>query len=171
MGKKRGPAPTPSNLVLLRNDPGKRGVNHEEPKPIIGASCPHWLSSTARKEWRYIYPELKRLKLMTRLDREQLAIYCDAFATILRMDDILKKHEEKNQGQGLGPFVKTPSGYMQQHPALSVKNQAIQRMMNVAAEFGMTPAARTRLKTVSTGGGQMGLFDDLPEKNKDTRSA
>jgi hypothetical protein len=46
-------------------------------------------------------------------------------------------------------MLKTPSGYVQQSPWLSVANKQLELMGRFMTELGMTPAARTRV-AVST---------------------
>ena len=45
-------------------------------------------------------------------------------------------------------MLKTPSGYVQQSPWLSVANKQLELMGRYMTELGMTPAARTRVATV-----------------------
>lgn len=55
---------------------------------------------------------------------------------------------------GSGLFVKTPNGYPVQSPWLAVSNKAMELCRAFLAEFGMSPASRTRV-TPSTP--QLGL--------------
>lgn len=132
----RGPAPTPTNIINLRGNPGKRATNKNEPKPKPGASCPAWLDEVARKEWRRIAPELKRLKLLTLVDRTALAAYCQSYSRWYEAEQVVLDE---------GMTIKTKLGNVIQHPAVGIANQAMKQMYKFMAEFGMTPAARTRI--------------------------
>ena len=44
-----------------------------------------------------------------------------------------------------GIVVKTPSGYLQQSPYLSIANKAMEQMTRLLVEFGMSPASRSRV--------------------------
>ena len=61
---------------------------------LIGSdkvACPAWLDAVARREWRRIVPELKRLELISNVDVTSLAIYCDAVSKyVLEVEDRLK---------------------------------------------------------------------------------
>ena len=60
--KTPGPPPTPTNLKLLRGNPGKRKLNANEPDPEPAIPpCPSHLDKVAKKEWRRISKELLAL--------------------------------------------------------------------------------------------------------------
>ena len=42
-------------------------------------------------------------------------------------------------------LLKTPAGYVQQSPWLSIANKQLELMVRYMAELGLTPSARTRL--------------------------
>ena len=71
------------------------------------------------------------------MDRAVLAAYAQAYG---RWREAEKKVNE------LGFVVKTAMGNLVQNPYLSIANRAMQDMTRIAAEFGMTPASRTRVK-------------------------
>ena len=49
-----------------------------------------------------------------------------------------------------GSIFKTPSGYVQQVPQVSIAQQNLKIMQSFATEFGLTPACRARI--VASGG-------------------
>ena len=66
--KTPGPPPTPTNLKLLRGNPGKRKLNANEPDPAPAIPpCPSHLDKVAKKEWRRISKELLALGIISRL--------------------------------------------------------------------------------------------------------
>jgi P27 family predicted phage terminase small subunit len=79
--------PTPTALKLLQGNPGKRaldlsaGVNPQVAIP----SAPGHLSPAAKKEWKRITPLLEELGLISGLDRQALALYCQ---TAGRLDEL-----------------------------------------------------------------------------------
>ncbi len=132
-----GPAPKPTQLKRLAGNPGKRRLNEREPQPQAGrVTCPRWLPLEAKREWRRVAPELRRLGLLTCVDRLALAGYCMAYARWRQANDVLTD-------EGL-TFV-TPSGYVQQRPEVAIANKSLAEMKAFAQEFGMTPASRTRI--------------------------
>ena len=44
-----------------------------------------------------------------------------------------------------GAVIKAPSGFPVQSPFLAIANKAHEQMVKLLTEFGMTPAARTRV--------------------------
>lgn len=46
-------------------------------------------------------------------------------------------------------LVKTPSGYVQQSPWLTVANKQLELMARYMSEFGMTPASRSRVAALA----------------------
>jgi len=90
----------------------------------------------AREEWARICVDLVKLNLVTRLDRGVLATYCAAYGFWV---------EALQQLQKFGTMVKSPTGYPIQSPYLAIANRQADLMVRVAAEFGFTPASRSRI--------------------------
>jgi P27 family predicted phage terminase small subunit len=134
----RGPKPTPTPLRIIRGNPGKRPLPKNEPKaePYL-PPAPSTLSPEARKEWRRVGRELRRLGLVSNIDRALLAAYCEAWARFVEANDKLRQY---------GSIVKTPNGMPTQSPYLQIVNKATEQLAKIAVEFGMSPSARTRVK-------------------------
>src|ERR1051325_3456696 len=85
MGK-RGPAPTPTALKLLRGNPGRRPLNVDEPQPPpveAGsplAKCPKWLTGDARTLWNRVAPGAIRSGLLTEVDLPAFEALCQSYA-------------------------------------------------------------------------------------------
>lgn len=136
MGR-RGPAPKPTRLRLIEGNPSKRPLNRNEPKPRpVRPPCPRWLNAEAHREWRRIVPELEVLGLLTMVDRAVLAGYCQAYARWRQAEEAIERY---------GMIGKTESGYVHQLPYVSIAQKSLQLMKNLASEFGLTPAARSRI--------------------------
>lgn len=133
-----GRKPKPTALKKLQGNPGKRALNKEEPKPKSEIpTCPHYLSFTAKQEWKRLCKELASLGLLTNLDRSMLAAYCQAYS-------VWKEAAEKISTEGL--MIESPSGYEMQSPYVSILNKQVEIMIKLSAEFGMSPASRTKIK-------------------------
>jgi P27 family predicted phage terminase small subunit len=134
----RGRKPLPSNVVRLRGNPGKRRRNDAEPRPAPRVpTCPACLDGEARKEWKRLVAELADLGLLTRLDRGLLAAYCQAHALWVEAVCSIRRY---------GTMVKSPNGFAMQSPYVAVANKQVEIMVRIAAEFGMTPSSRTRIR-------------------------
>ena len=133
-----GPPPQPTALRILRGNPSKRPLPKNEAQPRNGIPpCPRHIQGEARKEWRRTSRELAACGLLTSVDRAALAAYCQAWARWVQAEDVLRK---------AGVLVKTPNGMLVQSPILAVANRAMDQMRAFLVEFGMTPAARTRIQ-------------------------
>ncbi len=133
-----GRPPVPTKLKLLRGNPGKRKLNTKEPQPpAVMPTCPRWLSREAKREWRRVCKELFQLGLLTRVDRAALAGYCEAWGMVREAEEIL-------QDEGL--TFTTESGYIQQRPEVSILHKSLQVMRAFLSDFGMSPAARSKVK-------------------------
>lgn len=154
MGNRTGPPPKPTALKVLQGNPGKRALPKNEPKPTAKVpACPMWLHPVAKKEWRRIVPELKRLGLLTCVDGAALEAYCQSYARWVEAEQLMLE-------RGTTVF-KTPSGYLQQLPQVSIAQKYAALCKAFLTEFGLTPASRTRIQTPNSGGGANDLLSFL----------
>lgn len=127
----------PTALKLLDGNPGKRAINRSEPQPEAGmAACPSWLPKSAKAEWRRVVPELSRLGMLAKVDRASLAAYCQAVA-------MLEDAQRALDVDGL--VIDGSHGGKVKNPAATVVKEAASTIRGFAAEFGLTPASRSRL--------------------------
>jgi P27 family predicted phage terminase small subunit len=139
----RGRKPLPTAVKRATGNPGKRGYNHAEPRPPEGLpDCPSHLSAVAKDEWDRIAETLYDMGVLTTVDRAALAAYCQAYGRWVEAEEKLKETPV---------MLKTPSGYVQQSPWLSVSNKQLELMGRYMAELGITPASRSRVASVQGG--------------------
>jgi P27 family predicted phage terminase small subunit len=133
----RGPIPKPSAIARAEGNPGKRCLNDSEPQPrATTPRCPDHLDAQAKKEWKRLIPILRRMKVLTEADGMTLANLCQAWSTLVKAQEKLTE---------VGILYKSPSGYVQQSPLFSMVNQCIDIVTKLSREFGLTPAARSRM--------------------------
>ena len=133
----RGRKPKPTALKVLEGNPGKRPLNKNEPKLEKKApKCPSWLEPEAKKEWRRMSKILEELGILTEIDASAFSGYCQAYARWKEAEEFLTKH---------GTIFKTPSGYIQQVPQVSIAQTYLKIMKDFCSEFGLTPSARSRI--------------------------
>ena len=138
----RGRKPKPTALKTLEGNPGKRQLNVNEPKPLAKApSCPKWLDPEAKKEWKRLSKKMEQIGILTEIDMAAFAGYCQAYARWKAAEEFISKH---------GSIVKTPSGYWQQVPQVSIAQQYMKAMQKFAEQFGLTPASRSRIVADNT---------------------
>ena len=152
----RGRKPLPTALKVLEGDRGKgrRPLNENEPKPPKGTiKCPSWLVPEAKKEWKRLAPSLEAMGLLTIWDIDSFSAYCQAYARWREAEEFITQH---------GSIFKTPSGYVQQVPQVSIAQQNLKIMQSLAGEFGLSPATRSRI--IAAGGMNDKTSDDPMEQ-------
>jgi P27 family predicted phage terminase small subunit len=138
MGK-RGFQPTPTTLKVLRGNPGHRTLNKEEPKPKPTIpECSEWLDEVAKSEYDRVSVMLQPLGLITEIDGAALSAYCRVYSKWADAEKELMKH---------GMLIKTPNGYVQQSPYVSIANNLMKLMNSYLDRFGMNPSSRSGIKT------------------------
>lgn len=137
----RGPRPTPTKILQARGS-WRADLRAGEPAPApANLDPPKWLGKVAAKEWRRVMPELQALGLFTALDLAPLAAYCRAWADWQEAIAMIEEH---------GATVTTANGYPVQSPWVAIKTTTQKQFLAAAAELGLSPAARTRIKVEAT---------------------
>ena len=133
-----GRKPVPTALKVVRGNPGKRPLNEDEPQPEKGIpDPPDWLTEVARAHWPLVAKQLNDAGILTSIDGQALAMYCEAFATWREAMDTIACE---------GSIVRSQNGFPIQSPWLAIANRAHDDMRKLLVEFGMTPSARSRVK-------------------------
>ncbi len=142
----RGRKPKPTHLKLVKGNPGKRPINEREPVPASKLpSPPAFLADGAKVEWGRVSEELYRIGILTGIDRAALAAYCQAYARWAAAEKAINAMAEVDLVAG-GLLTSTSNGNKIQNPLVGIANKAAADMVRYAAEFGMTPSARSRIK-------------------------
>ena len=142
---KPGTKPKPTHLKLIEGNRGKRPLNRKEAKtiPALPDPPPH-LTADALEEWHRVASWLHKIGLLSEVDRAALAAYAQAYGRWVQAERAIAKMAEKDQLTG-GLMIKTSNGNAIQNPLVGTANKAAADMMRYAAEFGMTPSARSRI--------------------------
>jgi P27 family predicted phage terminase small subunit len=133
-----GPAPTPTHLKIVRGVRRDR-INDKEPKPTKKTPpCPAWLSAEGKKVWRRTSKQLTEMGLLYACDGDSLAAYCEAVVRHQKACEVINS---------TGILIKGRRDGVVKNPAVQVARDAEATIKAFAQEFGLTPSARTRLKT------------------------
>lgn len=136
---------TPTQLKILKGNPGKRPHSKNEPKPDPSIpKPPSHLCRVAKTEWNKISSELYIIGLLTKVDKAVLAAYCTSYALWARAWHSINRVAKKRGKDGL--TITTTNGNIIQNPAVGTANKAAIDMVKYAAELGMTPSARTKIQ-------------------------
>ena len=139
----RGPKPKPTATKRREGNPGRRPLNTREPKlePRV-PSCPRHLDAVAKAEWKRVAGILFKKGVITLVDRGVLTAYCRAWSLAVEADKKIQKFGTVMVSEKTGAFYQSP--YLNQLTA------AQKDLVRYAAELGMTPSSRTRVKTERT---------------------
>jgi P27 family predicted phage terminase small subunit len=143
-----GRPPKPTALKLLQGTFRKDRARKREPRPKVGdrpPSAPSYLGKIARAEWTRLAKRLHVLGLLTEVDRSKFAMYCQAYARWQEAEQVITDQ---------GMTFMTDKGYVCQRPEVSISNKQCEIARKIGAEFGLDPAARSRIDV------------DVPEREK-----
>jgi P27 family predicted phage terminase small subunit len=135
-----GRRPKPTHLKVVTGNPGKRKLNDKEPTPArntqpSGAS--HRLGKVA---WGKLTVLLDGMGILTVADTLALERLCDIYADILQLRLTIAD-------EGRTYTVQTDGGFLiKANPAVAMLADADRRFKSYLVEFGLTPAARTKVK-------------------------
>jgi P27 family predicted phage terminase small subunit len=137
---------TPTHLTLLRGNPSRRPIRNE-PEPAALAEPPdppEFLSEDAKNEWYRVTPELMALGMLSELDRYPLAAYCQAYGQWRTAERTLAEMAAGDP-RFSGLMIRGSAGSPMTNPLLKIARHAAADMLAFAAEFGLTPRARSHL--------------------------
>lgn len=144
-----GRPPKPARLKLLHGNPGQRKVQRE-PKPAPKVpGMPTWLSAEAKAEWRRVVPQLDAVGTLAMVDRATLTTYCVAWATLVEVNKHIQEHGATVMV--LEQTFETEEGITniyvsaKRNPSVQTQREMAGIIRSFAAEFGLTPASRSRI--------------------------
>jgi P27 family predicted phage terminase small subunit len=143
----------PTQLKLLRGNPGKQRLPAHEPQPAQAIDVPDppsFITGFAADEWWTVATELHRLGLLTKVDIAPLATYCAAYGHWRQAEEALARMAA-NDPLMHGKIIKTKYGDAAANPLVAIARKHAADMVRFAAEFGLTPCARTRISGGSGG--------------------
>ena len=155
-----GRRPKPTVLKLVTGNPGKRAINKREPKPRREIpSCPAHLSDSAKVAWGRLCVILDRMGVLTEADSLALERLCDCYTEILECREIVARDgrtyssitTKTTSEEGEETTTEEVKSLLKANPAVAMLADADRRFKSYLVEFGLTPAARTKVKTEPDG--------------------
>jgi P27 family predicted phage terminase small subunit len=141
MGK-RGRAPQPTKLKVLRGNPGCRPLNKDEPQPPCDDGSPDpILSGDALAKWTETVPVLRDMGVWTRADRGAWIRYCVLYETFVRNKRLVDQH-----GDVMQMTTQNGTAYLQVSPYSTQMFAAARDMLRIETQFGLTPSSRSQVK-------------------------
>ena len=128
----------PTALKLVEGNKGKRALGKQEPDPpyLNDLTAPTWLPENAKVVWAEIVPDLRAARMLSSVDVPMLAKGCVAIAqyrlATAKLGDQLVIDGASMKAAQLNQWM-------------IAQSMAFKQAMAVFMQFGMSPAARTRL--------------------------
>ena len=133
----RGRKPKPIELRVLHGGAAEKALaEHPKPRRVL-PRCPPFLTGEAATCWRRLSRELFAAGLLSAVDRDALAVYCTVYARWLEAERMIAE---------VGIVKESMTGKLARNPYLAIAQQSIAQLGKLAAEFGMTPSSRSRVK-------------------------
>lgn len=140
----RGPKPIPRNLRVIqgtRDNPRKSSLPSkpmDEPAVEI-PPAPELLDAEEKLEFERKARELAGMRVMTKADTELLTIWARNWVLWRRC------YEKMDFSNPEKMVVRSPKGYLQEHPLYSMAKKAQAACIAVLVEFGCSPSSRNRV--------------------------
>lgn len=142
----------PAVVHLLNGNPGKRSkaaLLQEATSPAMPVEAPpmpDWLDEHAEQEWNRVVPDLVTLGLVSRLDMQVLAQYCEAVSDYRRWTLRIQQLNESLVSPNGGDVQTYRTGAKDLSVWRRLRNDAERRADAAGAKFGFSPMARRALK-------------------------
>jgi|WetSurMetagenome_2_1015567.scaffolds.fasta_scaffold368415_2 P27 family predicted phage terminase small subunit len=137
----RGRRAEPVLLKIRRGNPGKRRLPAE---PEFGAGlgpAPEFLGAIAAAEWKRLAGELENAVDVRGVDRNALAGYCAVYQRWREAEAWIREN-------GTTAVLRSDKGAVTKlmlAPEVSVAFQALRELRALMAEFGFSPASRSKV--------------------------
>lgn len=135
----------PSKLRVLHGERHLDKIGIDEPVPRVSPMLiPEEASPEVQRVWIEVVAELEGMGLAYRSDSDSLRCYCEAVVQHRRASEILARSQV---------LVKGLHGNLVRNPALQIQRDTASTIRAFAQEFGLTPSARTSIRSREAGGG------------------
>jgi P27 family predicted phage terminase small subunit len=143
---KRGPAPAPTALKLIRGDRESR-INREEPLPAeLEAEAPDWLPGPAREVWDRLAPDLIAKGVLTPWDVDAFADLCNVIVinreALLDIDKNGTNCTTVDRELSDGTIIYT----LTKNPSWQIAKESTVLITTLGGRFGLNPSDRSQLK-------------------------
>jgi P27 family predicted phage terminase small subunit len=137
---KPGPSRLPTKILELRQSRHRK--RPQEPQaPPLHPRAPVWLDAEGKKLWRAGMRRFENVGILTRLDREAFARYCQTLAVWRKMEAFRQQHGEvhplRNRHGDVTGFILFPQ--------MKLYVKLLDQIGKMESQFGLTPASRASL--------------------------
>ena len=139
-----GRKPKPTKTLKLQGNYRPDRHLRIEPEPEFAIpDPPKCLRGLALEEWNRVVKLLAEVKMIAELDMTALAAYCMEWAKYVNTNNKLRVMRSV--------LTESTKGTKMAHPLLRVSDRALANMLRICEQFGMSPAARSRLDIHAAG--------------------
>ena len=146
----KGRKPLPTNLKVMRGTAKPHRLDDQEPKPekLSNPEPPATLSASAREHWHTVTCILERSGVLTAMDQDALAMYCELYCQWVEANRMIQtkgmvladpRYVGKTTLNGQRMTVPMVSPYFK------ISMKLAEQMKHLLCEFGMTPSSRTKV--------------------------
>jgi P27 family predicted phage terminase small subunit len=137
-----GPKPTPTNLKLLKGNPGhqKMPKNEPSPRPLAPAKPDFGRNERASLHWDELVPVLEYMGCLTEADGSNLRLLCLELSTVDLCEAQLQKLDDDDYVYKTSNGSQAPSAWLKQ------RREAAKAAEGLMARFGLSPADRTKIE-------------------------
>ncbi len=147
-----GRPPVPAVVHLLTGNRSKKNGAEllaeatNPPVPVEAPPRPDWLDEDAAAEWDQLIPDLLALGLISRLDGQSLAQYCEAVCEYRRFTLLIRDFNNSVATPRGGDVQTYRTGAKDLSIWRKLRNDAQRRADELGRQFGFTPMSRRGLK-------------------------
>lgn len=128
---------TPDHLKLVKGTAQKCRMNPEAPAANVGtASAPAWLSERAAELFDQISATLLGMGIASPDDQHVLSLAASRIEEVEILTAVI---------EDAGRTYQTEAGLWKARPEVAMRNEAMRHAQSLLAEFGLTPAARSKV--------------------------
>ena len=137
MGR-RGPAPTPTKIKLLKGETRPVRLNAREPQPSRDLpKLPTDMEPAAKVVWQRVLRDMGSTGVITAADTDMFRAYCESVASYQAAGVLLSKS---------GPLVRGQKGELVKNPLHQIVRDNRDAIRLLARELGLSPSARAGLR-------------------------
>jgi P27 family predicted phage terminase small subunit len=140
---KPGPPRLPTKVLQMRGSQHRKRPD-EPTAPPLRSRAPAWLDADGKKLWAALLKRFDGVGIVTELDHEALARYCDMLATWRKMAAWRHKHGEVYPVRGVDNQVIGAAIW----PQIGLYLKLAEQLCKMEQQFGLTPASRASLVKV-----------------------
>lgn len=96
---------------------------------------PEWLSEFGQEEFSRVVEECEKIDLLDNLDISVLAIYCNAYASYVEINEIMSKKPKKSRYTDNGKI----------DPLVNAQDKFVKQIMSCSSKLGLATTDRLKL--------------------------